>query len=92
LVFEWDQQKNLSNQDKHGLAFEDVELVFLGRTVTFADDRKDYGEQRLVSLGTLEGRVAVIVHSPREDGTRIISFRKANNREQQIYQKRLAEG
>jgi uncharacterized DUF497 family protein len=37
----------------------------------------------------LEGRVVVIVHTPRQNKTRIISMRKANHREQKIYQKRL---
>ncbi len=65
--------------------------MFSGPCVTFEDDRFDYGEQRLVTLGLLAGRLIVIAHSPRDDGTRIISMRKGNRREQEIYQERLAE-
>lgn len=91
MEFEWDDQKSQDNRHKHGLAFEDVELVFKEASITFEDDRAEYGERRLITLGSLAGRVVVVVHTPRGDSTRIISFRKANRREQQIYEKRLGE-
>jgi uncharacterized DUF497 family protein len=53
------------------------------------DDRFDYGEERLITLGQLAGRLMVIAHAPRDEGTRIISMRKGNRREQEIYKKRL---
>jgi uncharacterized DUF497 family protein len=89
MEYEWDKTKNRRNFVKHGLKFEDAEQVFSGPCVTFEDDRFDYGEQRLVTLGLLVGRVVVIAHVPRDDGTRIISMRKGNRREQEIFQKRL---
>jgi len=61
---------------KHGLSFEDAEQVFSGPCVTFEDDRFDYGEQRLITLGVLAGRLVVIAHAPREEGTRIIPNEK----------------
>jgi uncharacterized DUF497 family protein len=87
-----DDAKNRANRERHGLAFEDVPLVFEGPTVTFVDDRHDYGEVRHVTLGLLAGRAVVVVHTPRGDTTRIISMRKANEREKAIYRQRLAEG
>ena len=63
--------------------------MFSGPCVTFEDDRFDYGENRLVTLGLLAGRPVVIAHVPRGDSTRIISMRKGNRREQEIYQERL---
>ena len=89
MEYEWDKAKNQKNLTKHGLKFEDAEQVFSGPCVTFEDDRFDYGEQRLVTLGLLARRLVVIAHSPRDEGTRIISMRKGNRREQEIYQKRL---
>jgi hypothetical protein len=89
MKVEWDQAKNRKNAVKHGLSFEDAERVLSGPCVTFEDDRFDYGEERLITLGLLAGRVVVIAHSPRDEGTRIISMRKGNRREQKIYQKRL---
>ena len=86
---EWDDAKNRSNLAKHGLSFDDAELVFAGPCVTFVDERLDYGELRLISLGMLTGRLVVIAHAPRGGATRIISMRKGNRREQKLYQKRL---
>jgi uncharacterized DUF497 family protein len=66
-----------------------LNLVFTGPCVSFADNRFDYGEERFVTLGLLAGRLVAIAHAPRGEATRIISMRKANRREQEIYQKRL---
>lgn len=90
MKYEWDEAKNRSNFAKHGLNFEDAAQVFSGPCVTFVDDRFDYGEDRLVTLGLLAGRLVVIAHAPRDDGTRIISMRKGNQREREIYQERLS--
>ena len=89
MQFEWDAAKNRSNFAKHGLDFADAELVLAGPRVSFVDDRFDYGEERFVTLGLLAGRLVTIAHAPRGEATRIISMRKANRREQKIYQKRL---
>jgi uncharacterized DUF497 family protein len=89
MKYEWDEGKNRRNIAKHGISFEDAEQVFSGPCVTFDDDRLDYGEQRLITLGLLERRLVVIAHTPRAEGTRIISMRKGNRREQKIYQERL---
>jgi len=90
MRYEWDESKNRANLVKHGLSFEEARLVLDGPCVTFVDDRFDYGEKRLITLGLLAGRAVVIAHAPRGGAaTRIISMRKANRREQKIYQERL---
>ena len=89
MKYEWDEAKNKSNFIKHGLSFEDAHHVFAGHCVTFEDNRFAYGESRLITLGLLLGRVVVIAHTPRRRVTRIISMRKGNRREKEIYQKRL---
>lgn len=90
MIYEWDEAKSRINLAKHGLSFEDAEQVFFGPCVTFVDDRADYGEPRLITLGLLAGRLVVIAHSPRDGKTRVISImRKGNRREQEIFQKRL---
>jgi len=88
-VYEWDEEKRRLNFSKHGLSFEDAEIVFSGPCVTFEDSRYDYGEERYITLGLLEGRVVVIAHTERREKTRIISMRKANKHEQKIHQERL---
>ena len=89
MQYEWNKDKSRSNFAKHGLDFCDAEQVFSSPCVTFEDDRHHYGETRLITLGLLEERIIVIAHAPRSDTMRIISMRKANRREQKIYQERL---
>ncbi|MBS0613106.1 MAG: BrnT family toxin [Proteobacteria bacterium] len=90
MTFLWDETKAANNLTKHGLDFRDAEVVFTSPCIKYRDDRFDYGETRYITLGLLGGRVVVIAHAPRGDnGTRIISMRKANSREQKAYQKRL---
>ena len=89
-MYEWNETKNRPNNSKHGLSFEDANIVFSGPCVTFEDTRHDYDEKRFITLGPLAGRVVVIAHTSRDENTRVISMRKANSREQEIYyQKRL---
>lgn len=89
MKLEWDDNKKQLNYEKHGLSFSDAEIVFLSETITFLDDRQEYGEERLITLGELMGRVVVVVHTVRDHGIRIISMRKANEREKKIYYERL---
>ncbi len=91
MNYVWDDSKSAANLQKHGLSFEDANIVFSGACITFEDDRHDYGEARFITLGTLEGRIVVLVHTQRNEETRIISMRKANEREQKIYQKQLSK-
>ena len=86
---EWDEKKNQTNQQKHGLNFADAAQVFAGRTLTFEDSRQAHGEPRYLTVGSLAGRVVIIAHTLRGDATRIISMRKANARERTRYQERL---
>ena len=83
------RKKSETNLARHGLSFEDAELVFEGPALTFEDTRFEYDEQRYVTFWLLRGRVVIIAHTPRGLNTRIISMRKATRREQKIYQKRL---
>ncbi len=85
MKFEWDENKRLANLRKHGIDFIDVPVVFDADIVTVGDDRFSYGEQRFVTFGLLQGIVVAIVHTEREEFTRIISARKATKYEQQIY-------
>ena len=85
MRFSWSEVKRQSNLADHGLDFIDAPRVFVGVTYTFEDDRFDYGEQRFVTLGLLDGVVVSIVHTESPRAIRIISFRKATKREQAIF-------
>jgi uncharacterized DUF497 family protein len=91
VKFEWDEAKCLANVAKHGFDFVDAVLVFEGDIVTIEDDRFEYEEQRFVTLGLLNGRGVVIVHTEREDVTRIISVRKATKNEERSYFEQIAD-
>ena len=70
---------------ERGLDFVDARLVFAGRTMTLPDERKDYGEPRLVTAGWLRGRFVVVVWTPRQGGRRIISMRYGHADEEEYW-------
>ena len=90
MKYEWDEVKRLANLRKHGIDFTDVPVVFSGDILVVEDDRYNYGEQRFVTFGLLQGRVIAVAHTEREDCTRIISARKATRYEQRTYFEQLS--
>jgi uncharacterized DUF497 family protein len=85
MEFTWSEAKRAANLKTHGLDFVDAPRVFEGVTFTFEDVRFSYGEQRFVTLGLLAGVPVSLVHTETDHEIRVISFRKATNREIQIY-------
>lgn len=86
MQFEWDHDKNLSNITKHGISFEQAQLIFFGPTVDVVDDRTDYGETRIISFGLLEDVVILsVTHTDRAGRIRLISARKASRKERRLY-------
>jgi hypothetical protein len=83
--FEWNESKNLINLEKHLIDFEDAIAIFLGPTLEVEDDRRDYGEVRMIALGETMGYVLAVVFTIRDDVYRIISARKANRNERNAY-------
>lgn len=63
--------------------------IFEGTHFHFLDDRNDYGEKRMVTVGFLDQRMVLMVWTKRGDVLRIISLRKANEREQKNYATRM---
>ncbi len=89
MQYTWNEVKQQINLNKHGLDFGEAEKVFAGPTFTFEDNRKDYGEQRWVTIGLLGDKLVVIVHTETEREIRIISMRKANKNEQLLFFRNL---
>ena len=85
MRFTWHESKRRLTVQRRGLDFASAQQVFAGPTYTFEDDRKDYGEQRWVTIGLLNMVVVVIVHTETEDEIRIISMRKADKDEQFLF-------
>ena len=74
---------------ERGLDMVRAAEIFDGATLTVVDDRKDYGETRQITIGFLDERMVVMVWTQRGETRRIISLRKANEREQTAYASRF---
>lgn len=81
MEISFDQDKRDLTLRNRGIDFADAAQVFEGETQTQADTRFDYGEERFVSYGTLNGRAVVVVWMERDGARRIISMRHAHAEE-----------
>lgn len=88
---EFDPRKSRVNREKHGIDLSTAARIWDDVVLERQDDRRDYGETRMIALGAIEGRVFVIVYTWRGDRRRLISARKANSDEQKIYRTALAK-
>jgi len=84
MKLEWDENKRLSNLEKHGLDFWDVWAVFEGAHVAVPSAYD--GEERFLAVGVLNGRFVTAVYTLRGDAVRVISFRRARNDEKRHYE------
>jgi uncharacterized DUF497 family protein len=85
----YDPEKRALILATRGLDFDDAVHVFAGAAVTVEDDRKDYGETRYLTFGTLGDRLVAVVWTPREEARHIITMWKANDRERKKYEAQL---
>ena len=88
----FDPAKRHATLTHRGLDFEDSAEVFSGPTYDRVDDRYDYGEVRMITVGWLRDRMVIVVWTPRDEVRHVISMRKANDREQARYRQRLEQG
>ena len=86
VEFEFDPAKAEANLRKHGVSFSHAEQALRDPLAVTIEDPDAIGEQRLVSLGMdALGRVLVVIHTQREERTRVISARKASRGESEQY-------
>jgi uncharacterized DUF497 family protein len=85
----FDSAKREATLQERGLDMADAAEIFAGPTLIMLDDRADYGEDRYIAFGLMDGRMVVCVYTDREATRRIISLRKANEREQTKFGERL---
>lgn len=89
LSFTWDPVKNLTNQRKHGVSFEEAQTSFLDETaMLYKDIDHSDNEDRYILLGlSLTAKVLVVVHCYRKNDSeiRIISARRATKNEIKTY-------
>ena len=82
----YDSAKRDRTLAERELDFADAGKLFAGVTLTLEDDRQDYGEPRFQTYGLLDGRLVMVVWTPRGVDRHIISTRKCNAREKARYE------
>jgi uncharacterized DUF497 family protein len=87
MKFTCNAAKNETNFRDRGLPLLASKAMFCDGMLVKEDTRKDYPERRFIGYNTLNGRLMVVVFSaPAADHIHIISFRKANQREQKKFE------
>ena len=85
MRIEFDEAKRAETIKARGLDMARAADVFAGPTLTVEDDRQDYGEVRYITVGFLDEAMVVLIWTRRDDAHRIISMRRANERERRLY-------
>ena len=92
LRFDWDERKQKANIRKHGVSFEEARTAFYDENaIQYFDPDHSENEDRFLLLGmSIKPQILVVCHCFRESETlvRIISARKANKSEEQVYWRR----
>ena len=91
MHFEWDEAKSAPNYRLRGFDFGAAAQIFAGFTLERADNRRNYGEVRVIAIGRVADIALTVVYTDRRDrdGTtirRIISARRSNLDERQRYE------
>lgn len=90
MRYTYDPKKRAANLKKHGYDFEDAhQVIESDKSVTFEDRRFDYTEQRYITLGVLREDVVVIATAETDNEIRVISMRRAERNEEEIYYRNL---
>jgi uncharacterized DUF497 family protein len=91
ILISYDPAKREWTLRERGLDFLEAADVFDGPTLDEPDDRRDYGELRIITAGYLRRRMVIIGWTQRGDFRHVFSMRKANEREQAKYREGLEE-
>jgi uncharacterized protein len=82
--YEWDETKRLATLAERGLDFRDARQLFDGRPLCSYPSPRE-GEERIVSIGVVSGRMIAVVWIDRDGSRRVISMRRARNAEERKY-------
>ena len=86
IVFEWDAAAHERGRQERGFGFDTAAAIFAGPVVEWRDERRDYGEERMVALGAVDDLVLVVVYADRGHVRRIVSARAGNRKERGRWQ------
>ena len=91
MGIEFDPAKSARNDKERGLLFERAAELECDRALALADDRRDYGEKRIIALAPMHGRLHVVCYVVRGHSCRIISVRKADMREEKLSEQAITD-
>jgi uncharacterized DUF497 family protein len=90
LLIEFDPAKDAANIAVRGISLAQAETLLQGFIVDRVDDRRDYGEARIIAIGEIDRREFVCVYTRRGETYRVISLRLAKRKERDVYQQAKA--
>jgi uncharacterized DUF497 family protein len=88
VIVEWNDEKALANERKHGVSFEQAVAVLEDPlSITFRDPDHSHDESRFLTFGhDPSGRILMVAHTDRADAVRLISARRATRAERRFYE------
>ena len=89
---QFDAKKDAANRGKHGISLELAEDFDWSEATVRPDTRRDYGEPRFIATAPIDGRLHVLIYTPRPGFVRVIGLRKANGREVKRHAKEKKAG
>lgn len=90
VEFEWDENKRRKTIVERDVDILHAAGIFEGNVLTRVDDRADYGEERLISMGMVEDECFIVVHTERNGVTRLITAWKGGRDERSYYEASIA--
>lgn len=90
MEFEWDEDKRQRTIEKHGVDMVYAAGIFEGKVLTRIDPRDYEGEQRYISLGIVDGKCFIVVHTERNGVVRLITAWNGGRNEREQYEKGVA--
>lgn len=85
MKFEFDPAKDAANIKNHGLSLAEAEFMDWDSLWAKEDTRREYGEMRLIGYAFMGVRLYCVIFTDRDECRRVISLRKANDREVELY-------
>lgn len=87
-MFEWDEEKRISDLHKHGIDFLRAKELWNGPVVETVSPQSQHNEERIIAIGLAAGRCIAVIYTWRNGSRRLISARRARKNEQEVYEHR----
>jgi uncharacterized DUF497 family protein len=90
MQFTYDMEKRADVLAKHSVDILYAALIFDGPCLSWVDNRRDYREVRHISIGMVDDECFIVVHTQRDEITRLITAWKGGQSDRKKYQNYLA--